>query len=95
MREFIELLRRVNPKSEVILTVSPVPLFATAVDRHVLVSTTYSKSVLRVAGELLTASFEGVHYFPAYEIVAGNFSRERTSPKTCVRSWSPGSSTRR
>jgi hypothetical protein len=75
IREFIELLRNANPKSKIILTVSPVPLFATAVDRHVLVSTTYSKSVLRVAAEVLTASLEGVYYFPAYEIVAGNFSR--------------------
>ena len=75
MTEFIDALRRVNPSSQVILTVSPVPLFATAVDRHVLVSTTYSKSVLRVAAETLTQDLEGVHYFPSYEIVTGNFSR--------------------
>src|SRR5205823_3059266 len=47
----------------------------TAVDRHVLVSTTYSKSVLRVAAQQLTESLDGVHYFPSYEIVTGNFSR--------------------
>jgi GSCFA family protein len=72
---FIESLREVNPGAEVILTVSPVPLFATAVDRHVLVSTTYSKSVLRVAAEHLVQSLKGVYYFPSYEIVTGNFSR--------------------
>jgi hypothetical protein len=75
MSAFIGSLREVNPKAKVILTVSPVPLFATAVDRHVLVSTTYSKSVLRVAAQALVESYDYVFYFPAYEIVAGNFSR--------------------
>jgi hypothetical protein len=77
MTGFIASLRRVNPAAKVILTVSPVPLIATAVDRHVLVSTTYSKAVLRVAAETLVGSFDGVHYFPSYEIVTGNFSRGR------------------
>ena len=75
MREFVSLLRNVNPTAQVILMVSPVPLFATAVDRHVLVSAAYSKAVLRVAAEGLVDSLAGVHYFPAYEIVTGNFSR--------------------
>jgi hypothetical protein len=75
MTAFITSLRGVNPHAKLILTVSPVPLFATAVDRHVLVSTTYSKSVLRVAAEQLTQSLADVHYFPSYEIVTGNFSR--------------------
>jgi hypothetical protein len=65
----------VNPDAKVILTVSPVPLMATAVDRHVLVSTTYSKAVLRVAAEAASQTLEGVHYFPAYEIVTGNHAR--------------------
>lgn len=75
MTRFITALRGVNPGATVILTVSPVPLNATAIDRHVLVSTTYSKSVLRVAAEALTAAMTDVHYFPAYEIVTGSFSR--------------------
>lgn len=75
LREFIGLLRSVNPNAHVILTVSPVPLMATAVDQHVLVSTTYSKSVLRVAAQMTTETLDGVYYFPAYEIVTGNFSR--------------------
>jgi hypothetical protein len=77
MKRFIAALREVNPRSKVILTVSPVPLIATAVDRHVLVSTTYSKAVLRVAAEALVQALEGVAYFPSYEIVTGNFSRGR------------------
>lgn len=54
---------------KVLLTVSPVPLTATASGKHVLVSTTYSKSILRsVAGQLSTNSSH-VDYFPSYEIV--------------------------
>jgi hypothetical protein len=37
----------VNPKAKIIVTVSPVPLIATYVDRHVLVSNCYSKAALR------------------------------------------------
>ncbi len=75
--EFIDRLRSLNPGARVILTVSPVPLVATAEDRHVLVSTTYSKSVLRVAAEEIAAQRDGVAYFPSYEIITGNFSRGR------------------
>jgi hypothetical protein len=74
MRAFIEEIRKVNPGVRIVLTVSPVPLAATALDRHVLVSTTYSKSVLRVAAEEVS-KLPGVAYFPAYEIVTGSFSR--------------------
>ncbi|KZK97254.1 GSCFA family protein [Pseudovibrio sp. Ad5] len=53
----------------VILTVSPVPLTATASDNHVLVATNYSKAVLRaVAGQLSTDN-DHIDYFPSYDIV--------------------------
>jgi hypothetical protein len=72
---FIEALRRVNSTARLILTVSPVPLAATAMDQHVLVSTTYSKSVLRsVAGDL-AQDIDGVYYFPSYEIITGQPTR--------------------
>ncbi len=73
MNAFLARLRNVNQDARIILTVSPVPLMATAERRHVLVSTVYSKSVLRVACEIL-ARQKGVAYFPAYEIVAGGFA---------------------
>lgn len=64
-------LRAINPALKVILTVSPVPLTATASGEHVLTATTYSKSVLRaVAGEM-AALDPLVDYFPAYEIITG------------------------
>lgn len=64
-------LRRMNPDIHLLLTVSPVPLTATATDRHVLVATTHSKSVLRaVAGEM-AEDHDRVDYFPSYEIITG------------------------
>jgi hypothetical protein len=53
----------------VILTVSPVPLTATASAHHVLPATVYSKGVLRaVAGDLAEAH-DFIDYFPSFEIV--------------------------
>lgn len=76
LSEFIIDLKYVNNKAEVIITVSPVPLAATAqVDEHVLAATTYSKSVLRVAAEMMKQRFSYVHYFPAYEIITGSYTR--------------------
>jgi hypothetical protein len=75
MREALALLRAINPRFRTILTVSPVPLAATAAARHVLVSTTYSKSVLRVACEELAQADPAICYFPSYEIVTGNHAR--------------------
>ena len=77
MTEAIALIRAKNPEAKIILTVSPVPLIATMEDRSVLVSTTYSKSVLRVAAETITQRHTGVAYFPSYEIITGAFSRGR------------------
>ena len=72
---FIEAVRHINPEARFLLTVSPVPLAATASGNHVLVATTYSKSVLRsVAGDL-AADIPGVFYFPSYEIITGQPAR--------------------
>jgi hypothetical protein len=73
----IDFIRAVNPKARVILTVSPVPLVATAEDRSVLVSTTYSKAVLRVAAEQVSAGRDYVAYFPSFEIITGNHAGGR------------------
>jgi hypothetical protein len=59
------------------LTVSPVPLTATYTDEHVLVATTHSKAILRAAASAVVTEFANVYYFPAYEIITGNFSRGR------------------
>lgn len=77
MNEFIAFAKDKNPNGKVLLTVSPVPLIATALPKHVLVSTTYSKSVLRVAAQMLADGHDHVDYFPSYEIITGNFSGGR------------------
>ena len=56
LSEAIDLMSTANPKIQIILTVSPVPLAATMEPRHVLQATTYSKSVLRVAAEEMVAA---------------------------------------
>lgn len=65
----METMRAVNGRLRFLLTVSPVPLTATASGRHVLVATMESKSILRtVAGQLAT-NRGYVDYFPSYEII--------------------------
>lgn len=69
LRETIGLMRGLNPRLRLLLTVSPVPLTATATGEHVLVATTYSKSTLRAVAGDLAHEFEFVDYFPSYEII--------------------------
>ena len=77
LREIVEFIRQRNAAARMILTVSPVPLVATAVPRSVLVSNTYSKAVLRVAAEEVASGDERTAYFPSYEIITGNHTRGR------------------
>ncbi|TNC12755.1 GSCFA domain-containing protein [Methylobacterium terricola] len=73
---FLALITAINPSARLILTVSPVALAATAENRHVLASNTYSKAVLRVAAEMLARRNPGtIGYFPSYEIITGIHSR--------------------
>lgn len=74
---FMELVWSVQKsrRCKFLLTVSPVPLTATATDNHVLVATSYSKSTLRsVAGELYD-EYSEVDYYPSYEIISSPWSR--------------------
>jgi hypothetical protein len=69
MTAALRLMFRANRGLKVLLTVSPVPLTATASGQHVLTATSHSKSLLRaVASELVTAQAR-VDYFPSYEII--------------------------
>jgi GSCFA family len=61
----------------VILTVSPVPLVATYENRHVMVSTTYSKSAIRAALDDVARKYEFVDYFPSYEIITNWYNKGR------------------
>ncbi|OIP87986.1 MAG: GSCFA family protein [Rhodobacterales bacterium CG2_30_65_12] len=69
MRKVLRIMKRRNKRLRVLLTVSPVPLTATASGQHVLTATTYSKSVLRAVAGQLVDELDFVDYFPSYEIV--------------------------
>lgn len=70
LNEVLDTLKILNPKMCFLLTVSPVPLTATASGEHVVTATIHSKSILRaVAGEL-KASRADTDYFPSYEIIS-------------------------
>jgi len=77
MQDFMGRLETVNPHCKVILTVSPVPLIATYENRHILTSTTYSKSALRAAADFLVRRYSVCEYFPSYEIITGNYTHSK------------------
>ena len=52
-----------------LVTVSPVPLTATASGQHVLTATSGSKATLRAAAGEFVADTPGTDYFPSYELV--------------------------
>ncbi|WP_370226138.1 GSCFA domain-containing protein [Pararhodobacter marinus] len=75
MEAFLAKVRRINPRLEILLTVSPVSMMATATPQQVSVATVYTKSVLRaVAGELY-AAHDHIDYFPSYDMVVGPAAR--------------------
>lgn len=68
VNEIMNIIKRINPKAKVILTVSPVPLGMTYSKYDHVVANTESKSVLRaVAGEIVR-NHEHSNYFHSYEI---------------------------
>ena len=72
---FYALVRERNPDVRILLTVSPVPMTATATDKHVLVANTYLKSLLRTVAGALSDAHANIDYFPGYEMVATAFSK--------------------
>lgn len=75
-----ELLHRFNPEMRLLLTVSPVPLTATASGYHVLTATTRAKATLRAAAEDFADSHPDVDYFPSFEIVTSPAARQSFEP---------------
>lgn len=67
VREFVA---GVNPGMRWIVTVSPVPLVATATAHPVIVASSYSKAVLRAVAGRFADAHEGVEYFPSFEIIS-------------------------
>jgi hypothetical protein len=75
MQAFFARVRSINPAMRFLLTVSPVPLMATATQDNVIVATSYSKAVLRAAAGHLAQVHEFVDYFPSYEIISSHPGR--------------------
>ena len=67
---FVDKLRAVNPDVRLIVSVSPVPIIATYMPRHALVSNSASKSTLRVACDEVVAQRPEIAYFPSYDLVS-------------------------
>lgn len=68
----LQRLKGLNSNLKILLTVSPVPLTATASGQHVLTATTQSKSVLRACAGEMQEDFPEVDYFPSYEIITSS-----------------------
>jgi hypothetical protein len=66
---FRKMLQQRNPAVKFLLTVSPVPLTATASGQHVEVATAHSKAVLRAVCGALYDDYDDVDYFPSYEAI--------------------------
>lgn len=78
MSDFVavrRIIKRYNPRARFLVTVSPVPLTATASGRHVEVASCYSKSVLRAVCGTLYERFDDLDYFPSYEIITSQTAR--------------------
>lgn len=72
----MEILKENRTKDlRYLLTVSPVPLTATASGNHILTASTYSKSVLRAAAGFLSDTHANIDYFPSYEIITNPAAR--------------------
>jgi hypothetical protein len=75
LKKIRKILKAKNPAMRFLLTVSPVPLTATASSDHILAATMYSKSVLRAVCGSLSKEYADVDYFPSYEVIASPFSK--------------------
>ena len=64
-----EIMARHNPDCRILVTVSPVNLWATfRPDSDVISASCNSKSTLRAVADEFAACHENVHYFPAFEM---------------------------
>lgn len=71
VRRALTLLKQMNPRIQVVLTVSPVPLERSFNEHDVFVNNMESKTTLRAVVAQICREFDWVHYFPSFEIVWG------------------------
>ncbi len=75
VRDFLasaDLVYARNPNARMILSVSPVSIIATSEDRHVLVSNSASKAILRAAADEVVRARSNIAYFPSYDLVTAS-----------------------
>jgi len=75
VRDFLgaaDLIYARNPNVRMILSVSPVSIIATGEDRHVLVSNSASKAILRAAADEVVRARRNIAYFPSYDLVTAS-----------------------
>ena len=70
--EIDKLCNELNSSMKILLTVSPVPLTATASEEHILVASMQSKAILRAAVAEHVRKSKISSYFPSYEIITHN-----------------------
>jgi len=70
IRDIVAMVRTVNERAPIVITLSPVPLRATFRDISCVTADCVSKSVLRVAiDQAMSDATEGVFYWPSFELV--------------------------
>lgn len=69
VERILQILHHESPNQKVLLTVSPIPLQRSFTGEDVVSANSYSKSVLRVAAEIVTRKFAHVDYYPSFESV--------------------------
>ena len=79
----VDRIREINPKVRIVLSVSPVGIIATYEERHVVVSNTAVKAILRAAADEVVRARPNIAYFPSYDLVnvspnAARFYRDDT-----------------
>lgn len=82
--KFYNLIKSVNNKIKIILTVSPTPIMATITGNHIISANCYSKSALRAACHDIVNIFYDVDYFPSYDLVMyGSFNGINNFKEDC------------
>lgn len=74
---FMEIVRAANPGIKFVLTVSPVPMIATATNMHVVNANSRTKSTLRAAADELYQKYDFIDYFPGYEVLTTPLAQAR------------------
>lgn len=72
---FRALLNRLNPAARLVLSVSPVPLAATATGGHVLTASMAAKATLRAVAGDLADDHPDIAYAPAWDLLASHPAR--------------------